>query len=68
MGRPPQAHPDLTYRYTDLGDATSGRAMAFDNSSSYKSLDIDHITSNDIMLGVRWKLGSQPASMPFAFK
>jgi hypothetical protein len=41
---------------------------AFDNSSSYKSLDIDHITSNDIMLGVRWKLGSQPAPMPVAFK
>lgn len=59
---------DLTYRYTDLGDASSGRVTAYDNSSSYKSLDIDHITSNDIMLGVRWKLGSQPAPMPVAFK
>lgn len=57
---------DLTYRYTDLGDASSGRVTAYDNSSSYKSLDIDHITSNDIMLG--GKLGSQPAPMPVAFK
>jgi opacity protein-like surface antigen len=59
---------DLSYRYTDLGDASSGRVSAFDNSSSYKSLNIDNITSNDIMLGVRLKLGSQPAPMPVAFK
>jgi opacity protein-like surface antigen len=59
---------DLSYRYTDLGDARSGRVTAFDNSASYKSLNIDDITSNDIMLGVRWKLGSQPAPMPVAFK
>jgi opacity protein-like surface antigen len=59
---------DLSYRFTDLGDERSGRVTAFDNSSSYRSLNIDNITSNDIMLGVRWKLGSQPASMPVAFK
>ncbi len=59
---------DLSYRYTDLGDASSGRVTAFDNSSSYKSLNIDNITSNDVMLGVRWKLGSQPAPMPVAFR
>jgi opacity protein-like surface antigen len=59
---------DLSYRYTDLGDARSGRVTAYDDSSSYKSLNIDDITSNDIMLGVRWKLGSQPAPMPVAFK
>ena len=59
---------DLSYRYTDLGDARSGKVTAYDNTSSYKSLQIDDITSNDIMLSVRWKLGSQPAPMPVAFK
>ncbi len=59
---------DLSYRYTDLGDASSGKVKAYDNSTFYKSLEIDDITSNDIMLGVRWKLGSAPAPMPVAFK
>jgi hypothetical protein len=32
-------------------------------------VDIDDITSHDVMLGVRWKLGHQPAApMPVAFK
>lgn len=60
---------DLSYRYTDLGDARSGRVTAFDGSTSYRSLDIDDITSHDLMLGMRWKLGHQPvAPMPIAFK
>jgi opacity protein-like surface antigen len=62
---------DLSYRYTDLGDASSGRVTAFDGSSSYKSLNINDITSNDVMLGVRWKFGccgAAPAPMPVAFK
>ena len=60
---------DLSYRYTDLGDARSGTVTAYDGSSSYKSLDIDDINSHDLMLGVRWKLGHQPvAPMPVAFK
>jgi opacity protein-like surface antigen len=59
---------DLSYRFTDLGDARSGTVTAFDLSSSYHSVDIDNITSHDLMLGVRWKLGSQPAPMPVAFK
>ena len=41
---------------------------AYDNSSFYKSVEIEDITSQGIMLGVRWKLGSQPAPMPVAFK
>jgi opacity protein-like surface antigen len=66
----PSVTLDLSYRYTNLGDASSGRVTAFDNSSSYKSLNINDITSNDVMLGVRWKFGccSQPAPMPVAFK
>jgi len=60
---------DLTYRYLNLGDARSGRVTAYDNSSSYSGVDIDNIHSNDVMLGVRWKLGHQPTTpMPVAFK
>jgi hypothetical protein len=65
----PSVTLDLSYRYTDLGDASSGTVTAFDNSSSYRSLDIDDITSHDLMLAVRWKLGHQAvAPMPVAFK
>ena len=59
---------DLSYRYTDLGDARSGRVTAYDDSSSYRSLEIEDITSHDLMLGVRWKLGSVAVPMPVAFK
>lgn len=60
---------DLSYRYTDLGDARSGTVTAFDGSSSYAGVDIEDITSHDLMLGVRWKLGHEPAApMPVAFK
>lgn len=64
----PSVTLDLAYRYTDLGDARSGTVTAYDNSSSYKSVEIEDITSHDLMLGVRWRLGSQPAPMPVAFK
>jgi opacity protein-like surface antigen len=60
---------DLSYRYLDLGDARSGRVVSYDNSSSYAGVDINDITSHDLMLGVRWKLGHEPAApMPVAFK
>jgi len=65
----PSVTLDLGYRYTDLGDAKSGRVTAYDNSSSYSGVFVDDITSHDVMLGVRWKLGHQPAApMPVAFK
>jgi len=59
---------DLSYRYTDLGDTKSGIRTAYDLSSTASGVGIDDITSNDVMLGVRWALGSQPAPMPVAFK
>jgi len=60
---------DLSYRYLNLGDARSGRVTAYDNRSSYSGVDIDNIHSNDVMLGVRSKLGHQPVTpMPVAFK
>ncbi|ODR96739.1 hypothetical protein AUC69_14205 [Methyloceanibacter superfactus] len=65
----PSVTLDLSYRYTDLGNARSGTVTSYDNTSSYAGVDIDDITSHDVMLGVRWKLGHQPAApMPVAFK
>jgi opacity protein-like surface antigen len=58
----------LSYRYLDLGDAKTGRTFAYDNSTIAGSFAIEDITSHDLMLGVRWKLGRQPAPMPVAFK
>lgn len=51
----PQVTLDLTYRWAHLGDAASGRVTTFDNSSSYSGQKITDITSNDVMLGFRYK-------------
>jgi len=60
---------DLAYRYADLGDARSGTVTAYDGSGSYSGLDINDVTSHDLMLAVRWKLGTQAeAPIPVAFK
>ena len=62
---------DLSYRYTDLGEAKSGTVTAFDGTSSYAGVDLGRVTSHDLMLGMRWKLGHAPvvpAPMTVAFK
>jgi opacity protein-like surface antigen len=59
---------DLSYRYLDLCDAETGRIATYDNVGRSGGLVIEDITSHDLMLGVRWKLGRQPAPMPVAFK
>jgi opacity protein-like surface antigen len=59
---------DLSYRYTDLGDIRTGRIATYDNVQTSGGLQIEDITSNDLMLSVRLALGSQPAPMPVAFK
>ena len=60
---------DLSYRYADLGDASSGTATAFDGSGSFSGVDINDIDSHDLMLAVRWKLGTRaPEPIPVAFK
>ena len=59
---------DLSYRYTDIGDASSGVRTSYDGFYTAKGVQIEDITSNDVMLGVRWALGSAPAPMPVAFK
>jgi opacity protein-like surface antigen len=64
----PQFALDLTYRYANLGDAKSG--MASDaygvGNAPYSGLFIKDITSNDLMLGFRYKL--QQAAPLYAVK
>ncbi len=52
----PQMVIDLAYRYSDLGNAQSGVVTTYDGTSSYSGLHIKDVTSNDVMLGVRYKL------------
>jgi opacity protein-like surface antigen len=47
---------DLSYRYADLGEATSGAVIDHLNNFSYDHFHAKDITSNDMLLGVRYKL------------
>jgi opacity protein-like surface antigen len=47
---------DLTYRYSDLGTAQSGVVTTYDGLASISGVHVRDITSNDVMLGVRYKL------------
>ena len=46
---------DLTYRWANLGSASSGRVTTFDGAASNSGVFIQDITSNDVMLGMRYK-------------
>ncbi len=49
---------EMTYRYVDLGKATTGTPHAFDGTSIPTSPFVfNNITSNDVMIGMRWNLG-----------
>ena len=50
---------DLAYRYTDLGDAKTGKTFTYDNAVTAGSFEIEDITSHNVMLSVRWALGKQ---------
>lgn len=52
----PQFVVDLGYRYVDLGDAKSGTVTTYNGSSSGPGLEINDVTSHDLMLNVRWRL------------
>ncbi len=47
---------DLSYRYADLGNAQSGVVTTFDGASSISGVFARDITSNDVMIGYRYKL------------
>jgi opacity protein-like surface antigen len=52
----PQTVIDLSYRYSDLGTAQSGRVTTFDGNDTISGVHIKNVTSNDLMFGVRYKL------------
>jgi opacity protein-like surface antigen len=51
----PQVALELTYRYADLGTAQSGRVTTYDGLASNSGVFVQDITSNDVMLGMRYK-------------
>lgn len=59
---------DLTYRYVNLGSAQTGAPHPFDGSSLPPSQQspfvFNNITSNDLMLGVRWTCCEAPPPPP----
>jgi opacity protein-like surface antigen len=60
----PAFNVEFTYRYVDLGSAQTGTPHAFDGTAIPTSPFVfKDITSNDFMLGLRWKLG-EPAAVP----
>ncbi len=59
---------DLGYRYLNVGDISSGRVTAFDNSSSYSSVTIEDVDSHDLMLGLRFNLDRPAHVMPVSYK
>jgi opacity protein-like surface antigen len=61
----PQFVVDLAYRYADLGSASSGPVYTYQGNLAHDGLRIRDITSNDVMLGVRYKFDSAPV---YAFK
>jgi opacity protein-like surface antigen len=46
---------DFTYRYADLGTAQSGTVTTFDGDASISGVYARDITSNDLMVGYRYK-------------
>jgi opacity protein-like surface antigen len=61
----PAFNVELTYRYVDLGSAQTGTAHAFDGSViPTNPFVFKDITSSDVMLGLRWKLGEPAAPLP----
>ena len=63
----PQITLDISYRYAQLGDANTGVAFdAVGQNPSYSGVFIKDVTSNDLMLGFRYKL--QQAAPLYAVK
>ncbi|MDE1935437.1 outer membrane protein [Bradyrhizobium sp.] len=55
---------DLSYSYVNLGNGTTGIDGAFDGSVGGHVFQFNNITSQDVMLGVRWNFWSPPAYAP----
>lgn len=54
----PSVTVELAYRYLDLGDAATGIGYAYDGSATFAPFEFNHLTSQDLKLGVRFDLDS----------
>jgi opacity protein-like surface antigen len=63
---------DMGYRYTYLGDGTTGSFRTYDPTPSPSPLTLEDITSHDVHIGLRWALGSDGCCvsepMPISYK
>lgn len=60
---------DFGYRYTDLGSVYTGSVVPFDGSApAARGLEIRDITSHDLLLTARYRLGGNEPMYPVPFK
>jgi opacity protein-like surface antigen len=57
---------ELAYTYLDMGKGLTGPSSSFDGvtNTTHAPFSFNNITSNDVMLGVRWELNSPPVYAP----
>jgi opacity protein-like surface antigen len=57
---------ELAYSYLDLGKGMTGPTYSFDGvtNTTHAPFSFNNITSNDVMLGLRWELNSPPVYAP----
>jgi len=60
----PNMTVELGYSYLNLGDGTTGVDTTFDRSAGGHVFTFKNITSQDLMLGVRWNLDSPQVYAP----
>jgi opacity protein-like surface antigen len=56
---------ELAYRYLDMGNGLTGDLRTFDGTNNIVNpMTFKNITSQDLMLGVRWNLDTPPVYQP----
>jgi opacity protein-like surface antigen len=57
---------ELAYNYVNLGNGITGPTSSFDQvtNTTHAPFSYNNITSNDVMLGLRWQLNTPPAYTP----
>ena len=57
---------ELAYSYVNMGNGLTGPSNSFDQvtNTTHAPFSFNNITSNDVMLGLRWELNSPPVYAP----
>lgn len=61
----PRLTLELAYRYLDLGSGKSGDLIDSVTGIDYGPMSFNHLSSQDLMLGMRWMLDSGPRPAQF---